>query len=253
MKKHIFCVKMIFTAFLLFKASTNSGYAASFNCADAYSETEKAICGDPYVEALDELMGILWLQNSVNHSAKQDQKSWLALRDECLSDMSCLKNIYLDRLTDDLFELDNFRVTKLFNFQAQNENYYLVRDEFGGAYNMEMYVSRISPSKLEKISWKLPEFDEQEKTCGLSILISDATKVSDAESAHGWIDLLEQEGYADRYVTYGEVSVFRKWVGHGDLSDEIVYRLYGNQFIPVRGLLDNCADQKQEHIPVYFE
>ena len=26
------------------------------------------------VEALDELMGILWSQNSVNHSAKKDQK-----------------------------------------------------------------------------------------------------------------------------------------------------------------------------------
>ena len=104
----------------------------------------------------------------------------MAHRDKCLSDVSCLKNIYLDRLSDDLFELENFRVTKLFNFQTQNEEYFLVRDDFGGAYNMEMYVSHISPSKLEKISWKLPEFDEQEKTCGLSILLFDAIKVSDA-------------------------------------------------------------------------
>jgi len=237
---------------LLYFVLVPNAFAASFDCSKALTSTEKAICGDPYVEALDELMGILWLQSSDNHSAKLDQKSWLALRDECLSDVSCLKNIYLDRLNDDLFELDNFRVTKLFNFQTKNEKFYLVRDAFGGAYNMEMYVSRISPSKLENISWKLPEFDEQEKTCDLSLLISDAREVSDAESAHGWLDLLDQ-GYADRFVTYGEVSVFRKWVGHGDMSDEVVYRLFGNQFIPVRGRLDNCADQKQRHIPIYFE
>jgi len=248
----VFFVKTILTAFLLLTASSSIGHAASFNCANAQSDTEKAICGDPYLEALDELMGILWLQNSVTNLAKQDQKSWLVVRDECLSNVSCLQNIYLDRLGDDLFELDNFRVAKLFNFKAQNEKYYLVRDEFGGAYNMEMYVSRISPSKLEDISWKLPEFDEQITTCGLSILISDAREVSDAESAHGWLDLLDQ-GYADRFVTYGEVSVFRKWVGHGDMSDEVVYRLFGNQFLPVRGRLDNCADQKQRHIPIYFE
>ena len=248
MRNLVGCLSTLLLCFVL----VPDAFAASFDCSKAVTSTEKAICGDPYVEALDELMGILWSQNSVNHSAKKDQKSWLAHRDKCLSDVSCLKNIYLDRLSDDLFELENFRVTKLFNFQTQNEEYFLVRDDFGGAYNMEMYVSRISPSKLEKISWKLPEFDEQEKTCGLSILLFDAIKVSDAESAHGWIDLLEQ-GYADRYVSYGEVSVFRKWVGHGDMSDEIVYRLYGNQFIPVRGYLDNCDDQKQQHIPVYFE
>ena len=49
-----------------------------------------------------------------------------------------------------------------------------------------------------------------------------------------------------------ELSVFTKWVGHGDQSQDVIYRLHDSELVPARAKLDNCSDQQAKYIAVYF-
>ena len=51
-------------------------YAASFDCNKATTETEKAICADPELSALDDLLGIAW-NTSKKLVSIDSQKKWL--------------------------------------------------------------------------------------------------------------------------------------------------------------------------------
>ena len=67
---------------LLFSAGLgNISMAASFDCNKATTETEIAICNDPELSALDELMGEIWGQTSQSSRAVNDQLRWLTERD----------------------------------------------------------------------------------------------------------------------------------------------------------------------------
>ncbi len=46
--------------------------------------------------------------------------------------------------------------------------------------------------------------------------------------------------------------VFTKWVGHGDQSHDVIYRLHDGELVPARAKLDNCSDQQAKYIAVYF-
>ena len=54
-------------------------------------------------------------------------------------------------------------------------------------------------------------------------------------------------------VIAGEVSVFTKWVGHGDQSQEIIYHLMGDKLVPIRGKVDNCSDQQKKYAWIVFQ
>ncbi len=58
------------------------GNTASFDCSKATTETEIAICADPELSALDELMGQLWKELDPSVSLVVEQKAWLSQRDE---------------------------------------------------------------------------------------------------------------------------------------------------------------------------
>ncbi len=78
--------------------------AAGFDCARAASTTEKAICGDAGLSALDEHLaryyaaGRMVLKEGAS-CLQSDQHRWLQRRNAC-RDNACLKEAYLDRLAE---------------------------------------------------------------------------------------------------------------------------------------------------------
>lgn len=81
--------------------------AASFPCAKAGTPTEKAICANPAVSALDERLAAafkaalqrLGTESSDTQTAlKADQKAWLAERNGCGADAACLRTQYERRV-----------------------------------------------------------------------------------------------------------------------------------------------------------
>jgi uncharacterized protein len=74
--------------------SVTSAYAASFDCAKAATETEKVICNDPELSALDDMMSELWFANDRETAEKQRQSNWLAERNACQADRWCIEFAY---------------------------------------------------------------------------------------------------------------------------------------------------------------
>ncbi|MDR2837127.1 MAG: hypothetical protein LBV49_00935 [Azonexus sp.] len=77
----------------------SSGHAASFDCDKATSVTEKAICADEKLSALDGSLSFIWKKVSgIDPSMKTSQLRWLQDRDACGADVSCLTMRYNERL-----------------------------------------------------------------------------------------------------------------------------------------------------------
>ena len=77
-----------------------SGHAASFDCAKATSVTEKAICADEELSALDEKLAVVWKKASGFNpvAMKSSQLQWLKFRDDCGAVFSCLSARYSMKL-----------------------------------------------------------------------------------------------------------------------------------------------------------
>jgi uncharacterized protein len=79
----------------------------SFDCRKAASSTEKAICGSAELSALDSRMAAAWKRSTQIFTGPEDeallvplrneQREWLARRDACEGDLSCLRRIYEQR------------------------------------------------------------------------------------------------------------------------------------------------------------
>ncbi|WP_419812494.1 MG2 domain-containing protein [Bacterioplanoides sp.] len=87
------CHSMI-VAFLLISSLAQ---AASFDCSQATTSTEKAICSDAAVSQLDSELGRLYGQLEKEDSLTQAQRSWVLQRNQCL-DSNCLKQKYQQRI-----------------------------------------------------------------------------------------------------------------------------------------------------------
>ena len=104
-------LRFFFLVSLLFLGSGTVSQAASFDCREATTETEIAICNDPELGALDELLGILYQQslraNDWDSETKESDQSlinsqirWIDQRNTlCRGSTSCLYEIYTDRTT----------------------------------------------------------------------------------------------------------------------------------------------------------
>lgn len=98
----------------------SAAQSASFSCDLAKSATEKTICSDAELSALDEHLGRYYsaarsVLKSADSCLVSDQRNWLrAQRDSC-SDAACLRQAYLRRLA----ELDPLQpgVTRIRNIQ----------------------------------------------------------------------------------------------------------------------------------------
>ena len=63
--------------------------AASFDCGQASTATEKAICADPELSSLDNLLASAW-SVAKNKVLLEDQRNWLKIRDLCAT-KECLR------------------------------------------------------------------------------------------------------------------------------------------------------------------
>ncbi|WP_353861139.1 lysozyme inhibitor LprI family protein [Azospirillum formosense] len=84
--------------------------AAGFPCSKAATPTEKAICADPALSALDErlaasyraaleqLSGASPEEGAAGTAVKADQRAWLRDRDSCRADTACLRRAYDGRV-----------------------------------------------------------------------------------------------------------------------------------------------------------
>jgi uncharacterized protein YecT (DUF1311 family) len=143
--------------------------AASFNCSKATTETEIAICSDPELSALDELMGAVWRFETRTALDILTQKNWLNKRDECTSNIKCLTDVYVERLKKKPFDLGDFELIQLYDVISKSTKFYVIKAVYY-AYNSEIFIDAISLKKLSPIKWATPQFDEELITCGLQII-----------------------------------------------------------------------------------
>ena len=95
-----------FLLILLFSFLVSPLYAASFDCNKATTETEKAICADPELSALDELMFFGYKQALRSNDWKRSeeekddgdlinsQRSAIETQIKCGADIKCLGDFY---------------------------------------------------------------------------------------------------------------------------------------------------------------
>lgn len=107
MKPHLF-----YALSALVLACAGPAAAASFNCAKASTPSEKAVCADPKLSALDgevarafntasEALGVDLSDKTNDYTVlyRRLQRDWLADRDRCAADRVCLRRQYERRLS----------------------------------------------------------------------------------------------------------------------------------------------------------
>jgi len=93
---------VIFILFLL--VTLQSSYGASFDCKKASTMIEKAICNDPVLSNMDELLATAYKKALKNDSDKnkvrRSQRSWIkSQRNQC-KNIPCLKKVYTSRISE---------------------------------------------------------------------------------------------------------------------------------------------------------
>ena len=119
--------RLVGLALLLSVGVGSVGKAASFDCNKATTETEIAICADPELSALDDLMGELWKTLNPSDSFVAEQKAWLKQRDEPKQEpeetnLEYLYSKYLPRIAILMGQLNQSDVIKIF----KNNDYWEV-------------------------------------------------------------------------------------------------------------------------------
>jgi uncharacterized protein YecT (DUF1311 family) len=236
---------------LCFSPASNL-HAASFNCEGSTNEIEQTICNNAELSTLDSILGDLWDDGATRtDELVQAQRAWLAQRNSCGSNADCLKQSYLERLSEEPFYLQSFEVLELYDFQTSEFSEYLAASTYY-PYNALTFIYAMDGRSNPRIEWLKPQFTESLDTCGIRVLGDVSLQLETSPSELGWINALNQE-YAERPVNPGEVSVYTKWIGHGDMSSEVFYRLVDGRFVPDRALVDNCEDQAREFTSVFFD
>jgi|SRR5882724_630973 len=86
----------------LLAAAAATAHATSFDCAKASSRTERLICSNPLLSALDDAMGEAYetaLRESPGADVRTEQRRWLTKRNAC-ADVDCLDATYRTRLAE---------------------------------------------------------------------------------------------------------------------------------------------------------
>lgn len=82
-----------------------SAQAASYDCTQARTSAEIAVCANPGLNRLDEDMAVLYrslfneLPRRQAERMRQDQRSWLTARNSCGADVRCLRARYQERMS----------------------------------------------------------------------------------------------------------------------------------------------------------
>ena len=135
--------------------------AASFDCKKATTQTEKAICSDRELSALDTRLGKVYKyarevsKNSTSEGLKikNDQMEWLLYRNSCELDVSCLADAYWLRIN----ELEQLSVVQNCSQEDRDyaafwDNYYDPEIAFKFGRNIQqIFKRRDLPALLELI------------------------------------------------------------------------------------------------------
>ena len=103
---------MRFAVLLALLLAAHTASAASFDCAKPASATERAICGDQKLSALDERAVAAYtaatntfgvadstdFKNPIVDALLRGYQEWTAQRNRCGTDTSCLLSVYLRRI-----------------------------------------------------------------------------------------------------------------------------------------------------------
>ena len=239
----------------LFLGWANLVVAASFDCDQATTETEIAICNDPELSALDNLMGIWWKTDRKPVGDKEiptieSQRHWIRLRDTCVSNRICILTHYKSRLKE-----FGFGTVAIFDHANRKPEYFLSTNILY-AYQSSGFLYR-SPNaertglllKLENPKILVPNlyFLERISSCDSASITAnilfDEITFTDVLGANLW-----NEG-----EIMEEIATYAKWAGHGDQSTSVHYRLLNSRFIPYKISFDSCLDNAIEHVEVLFE
>lgn len=240
------------TAFCFFHILPGSAWGAGFDCDRATTPTEIAICMDRDLGMLDMALNLLWLNEPKSTQDSADQITWLRERDACLSDKACLVQSYKNRLAMSYFSLGQVDLVDLFDIGQNRSVPVLVsRASFGG-YNGLTTIYHVTNTELVPVPWIIPLFDEAVQTCGGNFLDNTTVKMTQSGAVQGWVTF-KFEMDNDELIADGELAVYRKWVGHGDQSERVIYRLIDGSLRPDRALVDNCADQQADYVTAFFD
>ncbi|MEM7443365.1 MAG: hypothetical protein AAF414_08570 [Pseudomonadota bacterium] len=95
----------IAAALIFVLSSAGQTHAASFDCSQAKSPDEIAICNNPELSALDSEMGGLWYAYNLlpflmgeSGNRRDEAVAFLQTRGQCGSDVSCLTQAYRSRI-----------------------------------------------------------------------------------------------------------------------------------------------------------
>ena len=83
-------IRKLLIGLMLLVGAPSLTLAASFDCDKATTETEIAICADPELSALDELMGALWVTLEPSDKVIAEQREWLEQRDDYNATPICI-------------------------------------------------------------------------------------------------------------------------------------------------------------------
>lgn len=248
-------VRLILTitlAFSLWISFGAVGKAASFDCNKSTSKAEIAICTNPELGALDELMSTIWRDEARTHLEVVIQKKWLNKRDECTTNKRCLLDAFIERLKEEPFSLGSFRLFRLHDTISNDNDFHIIRSVKNHAYNSEIIIESISSKKLTLINWIVPKFNEGLGTCGLHEIHEADILLQEKASVLGWTNILSQTA-TNRNAIENEISIFTKWAGHGDQSQKVLYYLRQGKMTPIIGEVDNCADQRIEYAKISIQ
>ena len=123
-------IRPLFISLMLVVVVPSTTAAASFDCDRAATETEIAICSDPELSALDELLGELWASREREPYEVKLQANWLARRNACEGRTSCIAfnyNTHLEALTEN----EPFQIETLYRWR-------LVELKFGCVNNLSV-------------------------------------------------------------------------------------------------------------------
>ncbi len=226
--------------------------AAGFDCSRAATPSEITICADRDLGMLDIALNTLWAAAPKSRQDRADQIAWLRDRNACLSDRVCLVQSYKNRLAMSFFALGDVDVIDLFDVGQNRSVPVLVSRAPFGAYNGLTTIYHVTDADLVPVPWIIPLFDETVQTCGGDFLDNTTVKMTQAGDVNGFA-VFKFEMDNDELIADGELAVYRKWVGHGDQSERVIYRLMDGAFRPNRALVDNCADQQADYVTVFFD
>lgn len=95
---------------LLISLPAQAGDGPSFSCTANLTQTEKTICADPSLAALDTVLAAAYAKkrdslpedsgnplDDVRHAIVVTQKAWIAHRNQCGTDTACIRKVYLVR------------------------------------------------------------------------------------------------------------------------------------------------------------